>query len=208
MKQRFWVGMSVVVALCLSSSSWASPVVDGSIAPGEYATVITDVPGEVGYDPAMNIASIYLDSDASWNYLGLDVVAGAIANNGGPSSFLGHTLLLAVSSDNATPTPNPLYRLIVDIQGANNIVALQTYIAGNWVTTALNPADYAVSVGSELEVKIATSVMSLPGTWNLAAQLDDTGSNPDDQLTGLVPEPSTLALLALGTMALLRRRAA
>jgi hypothetical protein len=47
---------------------------------------------------------------------------------------------------------------------------------------------------------------SLAASPYVRAQLDGTGSWDDDQLVGVVPEPATLSLLAVGGLATLARR--
>jgi hypothetical protein len=81
---------------------------------------------------------------------------------------------------------------------------------GSYTPILLAPADYQVSVGvfpyQALEVAISKGKMSLISTPYVFVQLDEGGFARDDQIEGVVPEPATLALLALGGVGVLIRR--
>lgn len=72
---------------------------------------------------------------------------------------------------------------------------------------ALAGSDFDVSVASGLELRINQSKMgSLAADPYVRSQLDGVGSWDDDQLAGVVPEPATMAMLAIGGLALVLRR--
>ena len=73
----------------------------------------------------------------------------------------------------------------------------------------LLPAQYQAAADDGLEVAVLKSVMTMmppEGPFLFQGQLDDTGAMMDDQISGLVPEPATLAAMALGALVLVRRR--
>jgi len=197
--------LAVMVAFGLGSAkAGASPILDGGVTAGEYAFTIVDTPGETDYQGDLDIEAVHFDSDALWDYLAVTVVSGPISTAGSANTILYRTLFYAQFAG-----PTPIYRLLLELDGAAADLALEQYVAGHWVDAPLSPSDYTVVVGDAIELVISSSALSaLPHPFQFAGQLDDTGMDHDDQITGTVPEPATLALLAMGTMLVVGRRRA
>jgi len=70
------------------------------------------------------------------------------------------------------------------------------------------PLKYAVQCGEALEISLSEDLFlhDAGDAEFFVAQLDDLGGGDDDQMTGHLPEPATLAILALGAAGVLRRR--
>jgi hypothetical protein len=69
------------------------------------------------------------------------------------------------------------------------------------------------AIGTDLEIEIGAAmqndlgmILDGRGKCRFYLRLDDTGTGLHDEVFGIIPEPGTLALLALGAAAMIRRR--
>ena len=190
-----------------ASSVWAVPIVDGNVGGGEYSVVLNDTAPETTddfFNSGLDIQALHFDNSSGSYWMGLPVVNPPIDTNGDPTSFLFMTIFDLIFFDNSGTTPS--YLVAVDMSGATVSVALAAWGPG-WTPVPLLASDFNVSVANGLELRINQSKMgSLAANPYVRAQLDGVGSWDDDQLVGVVPEPATLSLLALGGLAMLARR--
>jgi hypothetical protein len=152
--------------------------------------------------------------------------------NGSPASYSGQTAFnisfYATEPDlagGAPPSPAYYLNLIVSDDGLEQGQLVEWNAAtGRWVTTnlvlmfvtdgvdfSLDPTiaqKYDVQFGRDLEIHLSEDLfLGAAGSAEyFVAQLDDLGGWDDDQMVGHLPEPTALALLALGGAWLLRRR--
>jgi len=198
--------ISLVVVGFLASSAFTAPVLlTGNPSEADYEIVATDAANEAGLAEHLDMDKLLLAGDdgndpADWYYLGLIVNDPDISRTGGPTSFLSRTVLdcLFIGDGGAI-----LHNLSVVLTATDVYV----YVDG----LMLDSADYDTAVDSGLEialVKGALPNMAGVDTFDVLAQLDDTGTAADDQLVAFgIPEPATFALLMLGgVLALTRRR--
>jgi len=192
----------IVIGVVLASASygWAIPItVDGVVDGNDnYAAVLNDAVGELGLEStAWDISKANFDLDANWLYVGLETVGG-FDRNGGNTSMFGTTLFFGLIDSTGSPYTFGL------VTTASSVL-----LNVDGVTLTEN-VDYVAGIGWALELKLDRSkVPTITSDFAFQAQLDDNGSGSDDQIAGQlvgVPEPATMALLALGGVALLRRK--
>lgn len=152
--------------------------------------------------------------------------------NGSPASYSGQTAFnisfYATQPDlsgGAPSTPAHYLNLIVSDDGLEQAQLVEWNAGtGRWVTTNLvlmfvtdgvdfsfDPTiaqKYDVQFGQALEIHLSEDLFinDAGSAEYFVAQLDDLGGWDDDQMVGHLPEPGTLALLAIGAASLLRRR--
>jgi len=191
-----------------ASSVWAAPIVDGTVGGGEYSVVLNDTAPETTADffnSGLDIQALHLDDSSGSYWMGLSVVSAPIDTNGDPTTFLFETIFDLIFFDHSGTTPS--YLVSVEMDGSTVDVELEEWSGGGWSTVALAGSDFDVSVASGLELRIIQSKMgSLAADPYVRSQLDGVGSWDDDQLVGVVPEPATMAMLAIGGLALVLRR--
>jgi len=214
MMKRMLVVGAVLVLGGFSSQAWASLIVDGSVNTGEYGHVLVDseAPGQLYQDTGLDIDSLYYDraniGGVDYVQFGLTVdVLASYDMDGDPSSALGETQFWAVFYDSTHTTRQYRVEISTDASGVTSFGLAQW--TGAWTTVALGAGDYSVNVGTALEFRIkADKLTGLDMTPYVFGQLDGRGNWPDDQITGIVPEPATLGLMACGLVASLicRRR--
>lgn len=202
MRYSFLACVGIIsVVLGLGGSAWALPVtVDGNIDGADnYFATIDDDNAEAAFEStSWDIDMVRFDTDSNWFYIGLDTV-GRFDPDGSESSFLDKTVFFGfVISD------------VVNRYAFN----LTSTVAGFTLTidgvTLTQGTDYVAANDNDLELKIARDrVAGIGEDFFFAAQLDNTGFGIDDQVSGEVtgvPEPGTMALLAIGGLLALSRR--
>ncbi|HET6430081.1 MAG TPA: PEP-CTERM sorting domain-containing protein [Phycisphaerae bacterium] len=199
MIRQFCVVVIGVVLAC-ASYGWAIPItVDGVIDGNDsYAATLSDATGEPGLESSdWDISQAHFDLDANWLYMGLETVGG-FDRNGGNTSLFGTTLFLGLIDSTGSPHSFGLVTTASSVLlNVDNVMLTEN-------------VDYVVGIGSALELKLDRSrIPTIGSDFAFQAQLDDNGSGSDDQIAGQVigvPEPATMALLAVGGVALLRRK--
>ena len=202
------------VSLLLLPGFASAAVVDGTIniSPDEYMGVLVDANGE-SYDPGMDIDKLYLDADLTYAYLGITVedylaVPQQFSFSGSIASSLTNVVVEMYADSSMTNLLHSLSLVMMNAGGTPTMVmALLDY-------APLSASDYQFAVGSgagltgAFEVGIKNSLLpNVTGPGFIYVRLDDWGSNPDDEITGdFVPEPATISLLAIGGLAMLKRR--
>lgn len=189
----------------IASPAFAFPNVDGVVNPAEYDVAITDDAGETLYQGDLDIDHVYFFADNVAYHLGLDVIDAPVSQSGSASSVMGQTILFSLFFADEAMT-QPLYRIITSIQAGYAALLLQAHNGVSWQQVALG-GQYLLEVADGIEMALpAWSMPALANGFYYRGQLDDSGSDADDNITGFVPEPATLSLLALGGAVLLRRR--
>jgi hypothetical protein len=195
----------------IGSSVGASPIIDGFANVLEYAKVVDDTPGETAYVGNLDIDTFQFDASNSYYNVALTVMSTPVDKTGGGTSFVRQTEFWTAFYDATGTTPSYYADVLMNASGVLSFMLLQNG-GGGWTPVALTPGvDYDVAVADAIEWRIAKAKMPLlAATPYVIAQLDNRGAAPDDQIsTGPIPEPATLALLALGavaTLAVRRRR--
>ncbi|MFW6154669.1 MAG: PEP-CTERM sorting domain-containing protein [Planctomycetota bacterium] len=194
----------MVVGFLASSAVSAPVMLTGNPDPSDYDIVVTDAAGEEGLAEHLDIDQLLLAADDETGpdarfYLGLTVNDPDISRTGGPTSFVYRTVLDCFFVGEAGDL---LHELAV-VLTADDVVAGVDGVM-------LDAARFSAAVDSGLEVSIDQDAMpNLIGvdTFDVLVQLDDTGTNADDQLAAFgVPEPATFGLLLLGGVVGLTRR--
>ncbi|MBE3123909.1 MAG: PEP-CTERM sorting domain-containing protein [Planctomycetes bacterium] len=206
MHNRILAVLAALAVVALSSPAWASLMVDGTVGAGEYATVLNDVSPENTqdfYNTGLDIASFRLGSDATYDYFAMTVFGPPFDVNGGPTSIDNQTELRAFFYDQTGATKAYRVQIITSDDGIEAF-NLKSWNGTAWVNVTLGAGDYSVATGNALEFRIAQSKMpSLATNPYVSAQLFDTGDWQDDRIDGVVPEPATLGLMALGLGAMI-----
>jgi hypothetical protein len=188
-----------------ASSALALPVTfDGTVDQGNtdnYGLALTDT-DDLNTDPKFggpdwNMDAAYFDYDPvdDWIYIALDVM-GTFDRNGGDGAVPAITL----AAFRAGEPPNN-YEFVFTATPAMMVLAKPD---GTPITTG-----WEAKILGDLELRIRPSLIPALDLNDFVfyARLDNMTGQPDDEISGRVPEPATLALLGLGgVVALLRRR--
>jgi len=193
------------LALALVGSSvWAAPIIDGNVGGTEYAFILQDTAPETAYVANLDIDKFRFDSTNAYYNVGLTVTSPPVDKTGGVTSPMRRSEFWTVFRDFTNTTD--LYVVDVLMNAAGPLMfTLEDCTNGTVVFLSL--ADVAVQ--NAIEWRVAKTLMPLlPDHPYVEAQLDNRGAAEDDQITGVVPEPATLALLGLGAAAaaFMRRR--
>ncbi len=206
MVRPFIATLFVAAFVLIAQPAAAFPNVDGIVNPGEYTLAITDDAGETAYQGNLDIDAVYFFADNVAYYLGMTVTDGPVSTTGSIFSMMGQTVLFSLFYADEALT-QPLYRILTSMQGSSAALMLQQYTGSFWQQVPLGN-QYLLGIDDGIELAVPTWAMpALAGGFYYRAQLDDSGPDADDNITGFVPEPATLSLLALGSLALTRRRA-
>ncbi len=211
-RSKCWVWVPVVVAIC-AGRALATPVVDGTVGSGEYAhapLVDAAEPTADFYNTGLDIDEVHGEADAGSHYFALTVVAPPLDTNGSDLSFARMTGVGMYFYENDTDVAPKIYMSLA-LSALGFLPDLSFYREWNgtgWDETDFDEItagagnDYELATGSAMELRMAKSAFKVFSGADfpsyLRLQLDDTGFHQDDQIEGMVPEPATLAVLALG----------
>jgi hypothetical protein len=196
--------------LVLGSQAVADVVLDGNVdGQDAYRFVITDPVEGTFESPSWDVQCVGISLTGKGLIIGVDTV-GPFDRGGGLTSVLGET---------------EVYMEFRDLWSGAVMESLEVALTAT--TESLSEdglgiylGDYrgngsSVVVGSDLEVCLNGGVMTHElggilsgwmGKCGFYLRLDDTGTGAHDEVYGVIPEPATLAMLALGAAAILRRR--
>lgn len=197
----------VLLAVLLATASLApAAIVDGSVAADEYPYVAQDDVSEAGLEAGLDIDKIWLGLDDDYFYLGLETLA-AFDRDGGQFSRIGETRF--TTQFYAANNVDLLYQVDV-VTTATDIFVTLSDANGE---IPLGISDGMATIDGDLELSVSREKFGLNEDFWLYALLDGTDRQVDDDLDQFVtfvevPEPATLGVLALGGLALLRRRRA
>ena len=94
---------------------------------------------------------------------------------------------------------------ITDFEGGNMVFTLDYVAGGSTTVTSPNTIGGSPASGSAMYFGV-TSTAAFDGLTILYDSVPNDGAGMDDFTVGQVPEPATITLLALGSLAALRRR--
>jgi len=189
--------------------------------------------GKDYFDTGLDIDYAAFDDSLGYLYAGV-ATKHDLMRAGSPGSYMGQTALnlsFYVSQPDlqATPPDQPLWylNLIMDDDSLEQALLVENPTVGDRITydllsglvktgTAYGfdpniPAKFVHSIDTGVEIRLDPNVFTVvdPNTaMYFAIQLDDLGDWQDDQMTGLIPEPVSAALLLSGAGLLVRRRRA
>ena len=210
------------VAIC-ACPVLATPIVNGTVGAGEYATTLTDPaePGAVFFNSGLDIDKVHFDADATGGsrYMGLTVTVPPFDTNGSNVSFIQSTgVVMYFYANDTTPLPSIIMNLAFNALGfIDDLSFYREYTTPLAYTETdfddiVAGVDYDIAAGAAMEFRISKSAFKVfsgddPNFPSyVRMQLDDTGFNQDDQIAGDIPEPASLAILAIGGLAMLKRR--
>ncbi len=196
----------VVLATMVLVTSMASalPIVfDGYITDAAglnqdfYIAQLDDV-NEAGVPDNLDLKSVRFDIDDTWFYMGLELWEGPLSLVGDPTSFRNMTLAFSEF------TPGGTLDLVVNSGGLAKVELGGVLLVEN-VDYEYLLGNAGATAGLELRIKKTTFG---PLNFDFFAQLDGNGEYQDDQISGTVyvPEPLTMAFVAMGVPLLLARR--
>ena len=195
--------LAIVLGLVLVCASGvrATPVFDGNVDAANYAVVEADddLSEPIFGDSMWDITQVAFDRDPAWFYIGVDV-----DNTDGKFDVNGQDLLppatqLLVLLDDGVISK--LFTLIL------SDATQKLFLNGTEQTTG-----WAVVTHNDVELMLDNDLLNSGFDYEefyFQCRLDNSAGMPDDTMAESivgVPEPATLALVAFGGLALLRRR--
>jgi len=202
--------MGLTLALAATPSAWAVITVDGTASAGEWALTadLTD-PNEGAIDDRWDISDVWVLADGTNVYFRWDTYAAPALKNDS-LQWINYIIKLdtgtgAVLQAKSVPTN------VAGVKGAD--YPADDYFLENNGSTAAHRGKYAV--GSVVEASLPLSAftdlgLTLPDTFTIWGEINNWMYEPDDltdgTFNGEVPEPATLAFVALGLAGLAARR--
>jgi hypothetical protein len=187
--------MSLVLTAALGLGAQAATV-DGFFLNGEYASVISDNSPETQYQGNLDIEKIGFQMQAGFLHIGLAVHEPPVALAGSANTIAGQTIMFTtLYLDELGSVPG--FQIAAASDGVNTSLNLMQYVGAVWTPVALTNADFALAFGEAIELKISLDKLAgLPNAFMFATQLDDTGMDADDQISGVAVVPLPAAAWA------------
>ncbi len=200
---RFRVlSVTCLVVGFFASMAFAGPITfDGTVGPTEYMKFLNDDNAEGDFGtPSFDIDRVGFDQDADWLYVGIDTI-GTYDPNGNDEAFPQSTFVNLVLADGSST---------LHFSFASSDLSNLMYLDGVPLLTGWEAAydqDLELRLDNTLFAGFNTADMSVRMSledleWEGTADVDDVAIG---QVVG-VPEPASLALLAMGMGAVLIRR--
>lgn len=202
---------AAVAAFTFAGTTFGAVMIDGTVGPMEYTTSVADidVPAEaVDYaGTGLDIASINFEFDDVKMSIGVDTVGTFDFDGNSFPGIADRTLFSIIFYDGLTP----LVELSVVTFSPTDYAVLMTDPMGFIPMNITMAPGVFVSFDDDLELVVPYDL--LPDTnanvLGFSAQLDSQDEARDDVLIGdniNIPEPASLALVAIGGVMMLRRR--
>lgn len=203
------IALLTLALLVTAVPSYAAPILDGQILSGDgYNVSVADAVGEGSYGAGLDISAMYFYSDDTYGYVGV-ATTGTFSASGSDRSIDNATaFVMSLYNTSGGPMVRK-FRVFMtstsDVVGA--LYSSNSAFASPIWTTGAGDIAVAESTTGGLEFRVPrTQLGSLVTDPFFYAQLDDTGEYNDDVITGQIPEPATMALLAIGGLGMLHRR--
>lgn len=189
-------GMTLAfVSACALEATPLSVDFDGDVDSNDNYAVRVDDPNEGVYgSPSFDIDAVEFHVDDTWFYIGVDTM-GDFDRNGGATAFPPVTQFLFLLDDGAMS----FFFTFRSDDTSMQMFHDSTPIPGGW----------EAEIGSDLEIRLSSDMLTGFDflDFSFRARLDNSDTHADDIIAAVgVPEPATMGLLALGAIALLRRR--
>ena len=213
----------LAVALSGSIGFGAALNVDGTIdAADDYDFVTVDDDGPTPQDytgSSSDIAAVHwgqapgasfpTDPDDVWYTIGMSTVTAPLNTLGDGTNFFPSETNVQLGIKDMGGTP--LYAMSVTMY--NGSVKDDSFTMWNLSTptptlVTLDSSTLKHAVGNSLEIAVHRSAFTnlLPAPFEFSLFFEGGGVNADDIITGVVPEPATMSILAIGGLFLARRR--
>ncbi|NQU37610.1 MAG: PEP-CTERM sorting domain-containing protein [Actinobacteria bacterium] len=205
-----------VLGIALSSSVGFGAIldVDGNITPADYDFSYTDsdIAGEPFAGTGLDIDTVHFGAVPSplapeWFTLGMTVANSSINTTGdGTMGPFSRTSIVVNLSQGQTTFMIQATLLAGTVQ---DVLMLDTSGPAPAFVPLSEPTDLRYAVGTGFEIAIKTSKFtnfSPASPFDFAILFEGGGTDRDDIISGKVPEPATMTFLALGGLAVLRKR--
>jgi len=186
------------VSACALAVTPLSVDFDGDVDSDDNYAVRADDPNEGVYgSPSFDIDAIEFYRDDTWFYMAVDTMDD-FDRNGGATAFPRVTQFLFLLDDGAMS----FFFTFRSDDTSVQIFHDSTPLSGGW----------EAEIGSDLEIRLANDMLAGFDflDFSFLVRLDNSDTYADDvagaAAVSNTPEPTTMGLLALGAIALLRRR--